>query len=233
MSNGRLQDAFATPRNECIRGLQRGLGPAVCSLDVNIVTLWQTLLNRSRLGFYFSFRRAINCSIGRSITDQIPLTSIVADAASGIIGASFRNSLFLIKVRMQVPSTAYFPILPVGTQHYCKSSFDAPATIFMTDNILPYLASSSVSGICVVFLLVSIMQPADTALTRVYNQPTMRTPDGHLAGTLYKNSIDCLLKVQVVQGYSLRVAPHVIVTPGLAVNDIILGLYNYIHNRRS
>ncbi|KAG1885545.1 mitochondrial carrier domain-containing protein [Suillus subluteus] len=188
-----------TWRNEGIRSSQRGLGPA-------------TLLNGSRLGFYESFRRAINCSIGKSITDQISLTSIVADAANGIIG-----------------SIVYSPILPVGTQHHCKNSFDAWVTIFRTDkfwgllrgvdaailrssygidsvqlptykwaknqlgshglypsnSILTYLASSSVSGICVCVTVV--MHPADTALTRVYNQPTTCTSDGRLAGTLQES----------------------------------------------
>ena len=62
------------------------------------------------------------------------------------------------------------------------------------------------------------MQPADTvgllyridlalisgpilqALTRMYNQPTMRTPDGRLQGTLYKNPIDCLWKTFKTEG---------------------------------
>ncbi|KAG1813359.1 uncharacterized protein BJ212DRAFT_1368041 [Suillus subaureus] len=124
---------------------------------------------------------------------------------------------------------AYSPILPVGTQHYYKSSFDALATVFRTDKFwgllrdvdaailqtamassvqLPtYKINSSVSGICMVFFcsyqvtnnrriltprsaLSCIVQPADTALTRVYNKPTC-TPDGRLAGTLYRNPIDC------------------------------------------
>ncbi|KAG1864683.1 hypothetical protein DFJ58DRAFT_772442 [Suillus subalutaceus] len=94
---------------------------------------------------------------------------------------------------------AYSPILPVGTQHHCKNSFDVWITIFRTDkfwgllrgvdaailrtamgssvqlptykwaknqlgshglypsnSILTYLASSSVSGICVVFLLYQV-----------------------------------------------------------------------------
>lgn len=256
-----------TWRNEGMRGLQRGLGPAY---------IYQTLLNGSRLGFYEPFRRAINRSIGRSGTDQIPWTSVVAGAASGMIGASLGNPLFLIKARMQ----AYSPILPVGAQHYYKSSFDAFATIFRTEkiwglirgldaailrtamgssvqlptykwtkhqldshgllpsnSILTYLASSSVSGVCVCI----VMQPTDTALTRIYNQPTIRTPDGRLVGTLYRNPIDCLWKTFKTEGVLgwykgstaqfLRVAPHTIIT--LTVNDIILALYKEIRNRRS
>ena len=62
------------------------------------------------------------------------------------------------------------------------------------------------------------MQPADTvstsifykakglnpnspqALTRMYNQPTKRMPDGRLIGTLYKNPIDCLWKTLQIEG---------------------------------
>lgn len=106
--------------------------------------------------------------------------------------ASLGNPLFLIKARMQ----AYSPALPVGTQHYYRSSFDALRTIFNADGfrglirgmdaailrtamgssvqlpsynwtktslvnygILPadshwtWLASSTVSGACVVYCL--------------------------------------------------------------------------------
>lgn len=69
-------------------------------------------------------------------------------------------------------------------------------------NILPessiwtFLASSAVSGICVCI----VMQPADTALTRMYNQPTKVMPDGRTVGLLYKNPIDCLWKTVKTEG---------------------------------
>ncbi|KAI6135545.1 mitochondrial carrier [Pisolithus croceorrhizus] len=248
-----------TWRNEGIRGLQRGLGPAY---------VYQMLLNGSRLGFYEPFRRTINRIIGRPVTDQIPLTSVTAGAASGALGAALGNPLFLIKARMQ----AYSPALPVGTQHFYKNSFDALSTIWkseklhglyrgvdaailrtamgssvqlptynwtknqlVTRGILPannvwtYLASSSISGVCVCL----VMQPADTALTRMYNQPTVMGPDGRLRGSLYKNPIDCLWKTFKAEGVYgwykgstaqfLRIAPHTIIT--LTANDIILTAY--------
>ncbi|KAF8078952.1 oxaloacetate carrier [Lyophyllum atratum] len=248
-----------TWKNEGIRGLQRGLGPAYA---------YQILLNGSRLGFYEPFRRNINQVFGIAPEEQVPFTSILAGASSGAVGASLGNPLFLIKARMQ----AYSPALPVGAQHYYKSSFDALSTIFRAEGprglvrgidaailrtsmgssvqlpsynftktqlvkhgILPadstwtFLASSFVSGMCVCL----VMQPADTALTRMYNQPTIRTPDGRLRGTLYKNPIDCLWKTFKVEGirgwykgstaHFMRIAPHTIVT--LTANDIILGLY--------
>jgi solute carrier family 25 protein 34/35 len=151
---------------------------------------------------------------------------------------------------------AYSPALPVGAQHYYKSSFDALRTIVRAEGprglirgidaailrtsmgssvqlpsynftksqivkhgILPadsawtFLLSSTVSGACVVrthsqitvpanlsMLQCVAMQPADTALTRMYNQPTVVGPDGKIRGTLYKNPIDCLWKTFKIEG---------------------------------
>ncbi|KAI0094419.1 mitochondrial carrier domain-containing protein [Irpex rosettiformis] len=247
-----------TWKNEGIRGMQRGLGPAYA---------YQILLNGSRLGFYEPFRHALNGFIGLSPKDQMPVTSVMAGAASGAIGAVFGNPLFLIKARMQ----AYSPALPVGHQHYYKHSWDAVSTIWKAegfrglvrgvdaavlrtamgssvqlptynwtktqltsrgilpgDSIWTFLASSSVSGMCVLV----VMQPADTALTRMYNQPT-KLVDGRHIGLLYKNPIDCLWKTLKTEGpfgwykgstaHFMRIAPHTIIT--LTANDIILGLY--------
>ncbi|KAJ3874715.1 mitochondrial carrier domain-containing protein [Lentinula edodes] len=260
-------DAFVkTWKNEGIKGLQRGLGPAY---------MYQILLNGSRLGFYEPFRRGINELVGRSFEEQIPITSVLAGASSGAVGASLGNPLFLIKARMQ----AYSPALPVGAQHYYKNSFDALSTIFRAERfrglvrgidaailrtsmgssvqlpsynftknqlvkrgILPdnsawtFLASSFVSGACVCV----VMQPADTALTRMYNQPTIRNAEGKIVGALYKNPIDCLWKTFKTEGvrgwykgstaHFLRIAPHTIVT--LTANDLIINLYKKVRDRR-
>ncbi|KAJ7610775.1 mitochondrial carrier domain-containing protein [Roridomyces roridus] len=248
-----------TYRNEGIRGMQRGLGPAYA---------YQILLNGSRLGFYEPFRRSFNKFIGRRPDEMLPSTAIIAGATSGAVGASLGNPLFLIKARMQ----AYSPALPVGAQHYYKNSFHALSNIFRAEgprglirgidaailrtsmgssvqlpsynltknflvsrDILPanstwtFLASSSVSGICVCL----VMQPADTALTRMYNQPTVPGPNGKMVGTLYKNPIDCLWKTFKTEGvrgwykgstaHFLRIAPHTIIT--LTANDLIVNFY--------
>ncbi|PBL00630.1 mitochondrial carrier [Armillaria gallica] len=261
-------DVFSkTWKNEGIRGMQRGLGPAYA---------YQILLNGSRLGFYEPFRHAINDFIGRAPNEQIPITSVIAGATSGAVGASLGNPLFLIKARMQ----AYSPALPVGAQHYYKSSFDALSTIYRQEKfrglvrgidaailrtsmgssvqlpsynftknqlvkhgILPgnstwtFLASSTVSGMCVCMA----MQPADTALTRMYNQPTKRNEAGKVVGILYRNPIDCLWKTFKTEGvrgwykgttaHFLRIAPHTIVT--LTANDLIINLYKSIKHRNS
>jgi len=102
------------------------------------------------------------------------------------------------------------------------------------DSTLTFLASSTISGICVCIA----MQPADTALTRVYNQPTIRLPNGTYVGTLYKNPIDCLWKTLKTEGplawykgstaHFLRIAPHTIIT--LTANDLLLNLYKKLVN---
>ncbi|RPD82273.1 mitochondrial carrier [Lentinus tigrinus ALCF2SS1-7] len=255
-----------TWRNEGIRGIQRGLGPAY---------VYQILMNGSRLGFYEPIRTRVNTLVGANPADQIPLTSLFSGAVSGIIGASFGNPFFLIKARMQ----AYSPVLPVGAQHYYKSSFDALKSIWRAekfrglvrgvdaaalrtamgssvqlpsynwtknqlvshgivrgDSIWAFLASSTVSGLCVL----AMMQPTDTVLTRMYNQPTIRTPDGRHVGALYKNPLDCLWKTLKAEGplgwykgstaHFLRIVPHTIVT--LTANDIIVGLYKRVRDGR-
>ena len=37
-------------------------------------------------------------------------------------------------------------------------------------------------------------------MTRMYNQPTVKGPDGRIVGTLYKNPIDCLWKTFKAEG---------------------------------
>ncbi|KAJ2914783.1 hypothetical protein MD484_g5649, partial [Candolleomyces efflorescens] len=101
--------------------------------------------------------------------------------------------------------------------------------ILPEDSTWTFLASSSVSGACVLV----VMQPADTALTRVYNQPTVIGPDGRPRGALYKNPIDCLWKTFKAEGvrgwykgstaHFMRIAPHTIIT--LTANDIIINFY--------
>ncbi|KAL8276931.1 hypothetical protein RQP46_010659 [Phenoliferia psychrophenolica] len=96
----------------------------------------------------------------------------------------------------------------------------------LKDGIAKYLLSSFFSGLCVC----AVMQPADTALTRMYNQaPNSIGPDGKPRGLLYKNPIDCLYKTWQVEGvrgwykgttaHLARIAPHTVVT--LVANEFI------------
>jgi len=97
------------------------------------------------------------------------------------------------------------------------------------DSTWTFLASSTASGACVCL----VMQPADTATTRMYNQPTVMGPHGRRVGALYKNPIDCLWKTLKTEGalawykgstaHFLRIAPHTIIT--LTANEIYMALY--------
>ncbi|GJN87435.1 hypothetical protein Rhopal_000384-T1 [Rhodotorula paludigena] len=96
----------------------------------------------------------------------------------------------------------------------------------MGEHIGLYLLSSTFSGLCVC----AVMQPADTALTRMYNQsPNSIGPDGKPRGLLYKSPIDCLIKTYRTEGFLgwykgslahlMRIAPHTVVT--LVTNEFI------------
>ncbi|KAI9061390.1 oxaloacetate carrier [Trametes sanguinea] len=103
------------------------------------------------------------------------------------------------------------------------------------DSMVTYLLSSSIAGV----VLCLAMQPADTTLTRMYNQPTVKMPDGRTVGTLYKNPFDCLWKTFKTEGlygwykgstaHFLRIAPHTIIT--LTANDLIIRSYTYLKSR--
>ncbi|KAL7004369.1 Mitochondrial oxaloacetate carrier protein [Cystobasidiomycetes sp. EMM_F5] len=91
--------------------------------------------------------------------------------------------------------------------------------LFTPGSIWIYLVASTFSGACVC----AVMQPADTALTRMYNQsPNSIGPDGKMRGLMYKNPIDCLYKTFKAEGvrgwykgstaHLLRIAPHTVLT---------------------
>ncbi|KAH8925105.1 mitochondrial carrier [Atractiella rhizophila] len=111
----------------------------------------------------------------------------------------------------------------------CGSSVQLPAYNFAkiylsqympSDSVFTYILASTFSGACVCL----VMQPADTALTRMYNQsPDALGPDGKPRGLLYKNPFDCLWKTFKVEGirgwykgstaHLLRIAPHTVCLP--------------------
>lgn len=254
-----------TWRNEGLRGLQKGLGPAYA---------YQILLNGSRLGFYEPLRQEFNKLAGNEAKANVAWSAVAAGSVSGMIGATLGNPLFLIKARMQ----AYSPALPIGTQHAYRNSFHALSSVvknegwaglgrgvgsamlrtamgssvqlpsynyakqklvqngLMADNSYwTYLVSSSFSGICVCL----VMQPADTALTRVYNQPTYTDAKGRIRGALYSNPFDCLWKTLKAEGFFgwykgvsahfIRIAPHTVIT--LVANELIMKQYQTYKHR--
>src|SRR5260370_41378135 len=57
-------------------------------------------------------------------------------------------------------------------------------------------------GKCNVISSFNVLNMACKTLTRMYNQPTERLPDGRTVGLLYKNPIDCLWKTLKAEGIS-------------------------------
>ncbi|KAK0556437.1 Mitochondrial oxaloacetate carrier protein [Tilletia horrida] len=100
-----------------------------------------------------------------------------------------------------------------------------------------YLVSSIFSGLCVC----AVMQPADTALTRMYNQPTIKNAQGKTIGALYRNPIHCLYLTARAEGvlgwykgttaHLLRIAPHTVLT--LVVNEAYLRYWTNFKAGRS
>lgn len=64
------------------------------------------------------------------------------------------------------------------------------------NSFLTYLTSSIFSGLCVC----AVMQPADTALTRMYNQPVNVLPNGKTVGALYRGPLHCLYLTAKAEG---------------------------------
>ncbi|PLW16879.1 hypothetical protein PCASD_16401 [Puccinia coronata f. sp. avenae] len=112
--------------------------------------------------------------------------------------------------------TAMSSSIQLPAYNYAKTNL---APYFSPDSFWLYIASSSFSGLCVL----GAMQPADTALTRMYNQFDQS------GKRLYKNPIDCLWKTVRIEGFTglykgttahfLRIVPHSIIT--LVTNEAI------------
>ncbi|PWY99681.1 mitochondrial carrier [Testicularia cyperi] len=105
------------------------------------------------------------------------------------------------------------------------------------NSFFTYLASSIFSGLCVC----AVMQPADTALTRMYNQPVRIDERGRSVGTLYRNPFHCLYLTAKAEGvlgwykgttaHLFRIAPHTVLT--LVMNEAYLRWYTNFKAGRS
>ncbi|KAN0100370.1 Mitochondrial carrier domain containing protein [Tylopilus felleus] len=248
-----------TWKNEGIRGLQRGLGAAYvyqALLNGSRLGFYEPIrrtINRvigrpvtDQIPLTSVAAGAVSGAVGAAIGNPLFLIKARMQAYSPAlpVGAQryyknsfdalstiFRAERFRGLVRgidAAILRTAMGSSVQLPTYNWTKNQLVTNG-ILPANSIWTYLASSSVSGVCVCI----VMQPADTALTRVYNQPTIRLPDGRLQGTLYKNPIDCLWKTAKAEGvfgwykgstaHFLRIAPHTIIT--LTSYDIILSLY--------
>ncbi|KAF8323850.1 oxaloacetate carrier [Clavulina sp. PMI_390] len=142
-------------------------------------------------------------------------------AAEGLKG--YIRGMDAAMLRTGMGSMAQLP-----SYNYAKSQLVSKLNM-NPDSIGTFLLSSTISGVCVCIA----MQPGDTALTRVYNQPTQKLPDGRTIGLLYTGPFDCLWKTLKAEGifgwykgtvaHFWRIAPHTIVT--LTANELIMDAY--------
>ncbi|KAJ7459151.1 mitochondrial carrier domain-containing protein [Mycena galericulata] len=243
-------DAMAkTFKNEGIRGAQRGLGPAYAyQILLNGSRLgfyepfrrnFNKFIGRSpdeQLPATAIIAGATSGAVGASLGNPLFLIKARMQAYSPAlpVGAQhyYKNSFHALSTifRAEGPRGLIRGIDAAILRTSMGSSVQLPSynltkNFLVSRDILPanstwtFLASSSVSGLCVCL----VMQPADTALTRMYNQPTVLGPNGKMVGTLYKNPIDCLWKTVKTEGvrgwykgstaHFMRIAPHTFVFP--------------------
>ncbi|KAI8808824.1 mitochondrial carrier domain-containing protein [Cladochytrium replicatum] len=87
-------------RNEGLRGIQRGLGPAY---------VYQVLLNGTRLGMYEPLRDAFQSGVMNNFpstrrengTQPHTASMVFSGGMSGVVGAFIASPIFLVKTRMQ------------------------------------------------------------------------------------------------------------------------------------
>ncbi|KAF8921953.1 oxaloacetate carrier [Mucidula mucida] len=258
-------DVFAkTWRNEGIRGLQRGLTPAYAyqillnGSRLGFYEPFRKNINEfigrgpaEQIPFTSVLAGATSGAVGASLGNPLFLIKARMQAYSPAlpVGAQhyYKNAFHALstiykqeKLRGLVRGMDAAILRTSMGSSVQLPSYNFTKNQLVTSGILPanstwtFLLSSTVSGMCVCIA----MQPADTALTRMYNQPTKRNEAGKLVGALYKNPFDCLWKTFKVEGvrgwykgstaHFLRIAPHTIVT--LTANDLIVNLYKSIRD---
>ncbi|KAI9445067.1 oxaloacetate carrier [Lactarius indigo] len=257
---GSVFDVFKkTWRNEGIRGIQRGLPPAYAYqilLNGSRLGFYEPIRRtanqfvgldaKEQSPFTSVFAGAASGAVGAVLGNPLFLIKARMQAYSPALPVGtqhhYKSSWDALKTIYQrerfrglvrgvdaaILRTSMGSSVQLPTYNWTKNQLVSRG-ILPADSIWTYLASSSVSGICVLVM----MQPADTTLTRMYNQPTTQLPSGRIVGSLYKNPIDCLWKTVKTEGplalykgstaHFLRIAPHTIIT--LTANDVIIGLY--------
>ncbi|WWD20781.1 hypothetical protein CI109_105258 [Kwoniella shandongensis] len=249
-----------TWKHEGIRGLQRGLGPAYgyqILLNGSRLGFYEPIrktLNKTigrdpneGLAATALTAGALTGCIGAGLGSPLFLVKARIQAYSPAlpVGAQhyYKNSFDALRtilrsdgvlglwrgvntafLRTAMGSSVQLPSYNMG-KYYLTEKAGMRADSFWT-----FLLASSLSGVCVCLA----MQPADTALTRMYNQNTIKDPiTGRVRGALYTSPIDCLWKTFKAEGIAgwykgttahfLRITPHTICT--LVFNELIMAEY--------
>ncbi|PVH79828.1 mitochondrial carrier [Cadophora sp. DSE1049] len=120
--NGPLHGLKVILRNEGIRGVYRGFGAG---------SVYQLLLNGSRIGFYEPIRSKFTSLLYADAYKQSFGIGVFSGALSGVIGAVLGSPFFLVKTRMQT----YSRVAPMGTQHVYANTWDALKCIYMSEGL--------------------------------------------------------------------------------------------------
>ncbi|BEJ11905.1 hypothetical protein CspHIS471_0203650 [Cutaneotrichosporon sp. HIS471] len=255
-----------TWHNEGIRGLQRGLLPAYgyqillngCRLGLyepvrHIVNRAAGYVPDAGVAWTAITAGALTGCMGACLGSPLFLIKARMQAYSPVlpVGAQhyYRNSWDALStiVRKRGVKGLYQGVSAAVLRTACGSSVQLPSYnyskymfkkygIIKNDGFAMYLAASSVSGVVVC----AAMQPADTVLTRMYNQNTITDPvTGKTRGALYSSPIDCLWKTFKTEGvkgwykgttaHFLRIAPHTVIT--LVANEVIGNEYLRLRGR--
>ncbi|WOO82223.1 Mitochondrial oxaloacetate transport protein [Vanrija pseudolonga] len=246
--------------NEGIKGLQRGLMPAYgyqILLNGSRLGFYEPVrhtLNRA-LGYkpeevvwYTSITAgSITGCIGATLGSPLFLIKARMQAYSPVlpVGAqhNYKNGFDALRTIVKADGVPglWRGVSAAILRTVCGSAVQLPSYNYAKDvftryglldpnSFWMYLAASGVSGVVVC----AAMQPADTVLTRMYNQPTIKDPvTGKTRGALYTNPIDCLWKTAQAEGikgwykgttaHFLRIAPHTVIT--LVANELITKEY--------
>eukprot|EP01112_Ceratiomyxa_fruticulosa_P009911 TRINITY_DN2601_c0_g1_i4.p1 TRINITY_DN2601_c0_g1~~TRINITY_DN2601_c0_g1_i4.p1 ORF type:complete len:304 (+),score=44.77 TRINITY_DN2601_c0_g1_i4:366-1277(+) len=235
---GFLRGGYQIILDEGVRGLYKGLLPSI---------LREGSYSTLRMGGYDLMKDYL----GATDPKHTPLwKKIVAGGVSGAIGAAIANPTDLVKVRMQAqgvpgkvsynyPSTfSAFRIiyqteglrgLYVGMWPTTyRAAILTASQLASYDHIKHFILNSSsfkdgplihfTASIGAGFIAAACTSPVDVIKTRVMNQPI----DENGKGKIYKNSIDCCMKIIKFEGpmglYKgfipnwLRIGPHTITT---------------------
>ncbi|KAJ8917719.1 hypothetical protein NQ315_005168 [Exocentrus adspersus] len=227
---------WVVAKNEGLRGLQKGLGPAL---------LMHTMRNSAVTSGYTK-KGYLTDEKGKTILYR----SALAGAATGCAGAFLGSPLFLIKTQLQSQAAKE---IAVGTQHGHSGAFQAFRGIYsqygifglwrgvsgtlvraivgssaqlttfaLTKDILNNyevfrshpVANSLVSSVVGGVFQTVMMTPFDLVSTRLYNQGV----DASGKGVLYRGLTDCFIKIWRSEGFFgfykgiganyMRLAPH-------------------------
>jgi len=231
---------YTIARNEGLRGIQRGIAPAIG---------YQLCMNGTRLGSYGPIKRIIGATPEKSFYF---MRTILAGATAGAISSIVGSPFFLVKVRLQTQASGR--TVAVGTQHgYSNMSFVGVLRHIISSEGLSGLFRGVTSGMMRVsvgsasqlssydairrelakieylqrheflsrcassfvagVVVVTAMNPFDVLATRMYNQKV---------GERYTSNIDCLAQILRTEGprglfkgwfaHYARLGPHTILT---------------------